>query len=507
MSVHPMAIFTGLHEDHRQRMIFVFITPESSRSDLEAVQETTDKLRLPYKTKVMRKDGKEMRLDPPKDEIFSIGPSRSKKSLKLPFIEREEQFWFEKMGQIYSGNLDKADLHFYDENLKSCLVDCSVFDSVNLRNHLLLYDRIYLIPPLADRMDDFLNNQKISKDDILELVSFGRLVCVNIQPEERVDTELLGEIYHLNPNAIVSRRGIACLCALDLVKLNDSYFFNDPVVEEIIVGKFNKLNNINQINVDRLRDVLYWPKKALRASFEDLNSSGPMAMSRFGVNEVVKGIFPNDLRNATDFELTMCSPQVHMAHAFDATLYPNESISGNYNNYLYTWVMGNQLNFYKSFNFEYMTFNSKDEIPDRSTPSMDLVSVFEVNEYLPVSEFLTVLKDTNIRAGLRSLFSELSSLEGDARTLQISKYNNELQNFTAELNRVSDRTRYLRDFGLDLLGSQIPMLTTIKNICMLGGEPLLEYIHQKMPLKDKRQERLSLLSRISRVARLQRRHS
>jgi len=217
--------------------------------------------------------------------VFNIAPSSHFKKLGCEFIERDEHLWFENVENIYKGKYKKNDLYFFDSNKTSCLVNFSKFSNINIRNHLLLYDVIYCVLPLSQGMPDFLNSQKITRDELIELVARGRIKILNMQPEFRVDYGLFNEMYKENPNGVVSRRALSALCAMDLVEINSSYIFSDPEIDKHKINFLKEIASINNQDLKTLSQFLFWPVSALRNSIDTLNFSGPMGISRYGVSK------------------------------------------------------------------------------------------------------------------------------------------------------------------------------------------------------------------------------
>lgn len=106
------------------------------------------------------------------NEVFIIGPSSTQTN--FAFLERDEKLWFDNVDSIYNGTYTKKDLYFTNNQKTSCLANFTLFKNCNLRSLILLYDIVYCILPLNEKMKDFLEDQNISKNDLLHLVSLGR---------------------------------------------------------------------------------------------------------------------------------------------------------------------------------------------------------------------------------------------------------------------------------------------------------------------------------------------
>jgi hypothetical protein len=252
-----------------------------------------------------------------------------------------------------------------------------------------------------------------------------------------------------------------------------------------------------------LGDFLFWPKQALRKSFDSLNFSGPMGIAQYGVNApITQGLSSHGDRNKIEFEFTVNADQIHIAHALNATYFPFFADDSKYSDHPYTLIMGNLLNFYK--NTQMMNVNELSS----ANPSLELISIFDVNKFISVLEFEQDISSSVIRKGMRSLFSELNQLNPEFRKKRIQKYNTELEQLLSR--------KKIYKHGLDLAEDSasmfIPFLGTIKKILLEGKEVIKnkyptiqsvsEYIEEKSNLKTGVERDISLLSKVSRVAKL-----
>ncbi len=514
---HPYLKVCRISENHIKQTIAVELVGKSTEEAKSALQITLDNLKMPYKFEIVDGGEKEI-VARPENEIFNIASSLSKKHMNLPFLERDEKLWFENVDAIYGGVFSKKDLYFFDRNKTSCLVNFSKFKNVNLRNHILLYDVIYCILPLADNMKSFLSEQKIKKEEILFLVEKGRIKILNMQPESRLDYGFLREAYQTNPSSVVSRRAISALCAIDLVEMNQAYIFNDPEFSRLIYPLL--LEFAKRINkpLKIAANLLLWPKHALRSSFDTLNNSGPMAIPRYGINNpIIENItFPDaEKKPGIEFEFVVNSDQIHLAHALDATYFPFFVDNTKYTDHPFALMMGNMLNFYKTANYqnlqETMALSTSKE---KGNPSIQLVNTFDINEYLSIEEFEKEISSSVIRKGINSLFSELSELDDQNRTIRISEYNKEVDKLLSKKNVA----KHILDLGEDAVGliMPIPFLSTGGKLLKAGAEKVLdksptlqrvsEYIEDKTNSGDNFKRKISLLTKINRVARLKRKY-
>lgn len=445
----------------------------------------------------------------PIDEVFLIGPASAAKAMNCVFLERDEKLWFEKLEDIYEGKYKKSDLFFIEDKKTSCLVNFSKFKNSNLRSLILLYDIVYCVLPLKENMSSFLKEQNISKDDILYLVSKGRIKILNLQPESRLDYGLINEAYQENNNAVVSRRALAALCAIDLVSINNSYILSDPTIDHLIYPFIMEISKATGQDANRIANYLLWPKQALRSSFTTLNEAGPMGVARYGVNKPISNGLPSELKDKLEFEFVVNSDQIHLAHALDATYFPFYTEGQDYTDHPFALAMGNTLNFYKNSTYETLQdFSALTITKEQGNPTLDLISIFQVNDFISVQEYESEISSSVLRQGMASLFSELSLLSTEERSLRVTQYNEDL----AAALSTKKKTKHALDLGIDTAGCFIPFLSTIIKYGDLAKDKIIdktpivrkvtEHIQLKSLPKRNDKKNISILSQVNRVAKL-----
>lgn len=512
---YPDTAILELKENHDNQTLNLKLVNSISTDRAKKIEKELNAIKIPYEFVVSLNDSNdiEQKNSSLKTDPMIIQSAKNFQSLNLPFIERDERLWFDNIDDIYDGRINKPNLYFFDEKKTKCLINLTMLHNVNLRNLLLLYDVIYCVLPLVTAMNDTLSLQKLSRDDLLYLVKTGRIIFVTIQPESRMDYGFLNEAYQENNNSVVGRRALAALSTIDLVEMNKNYILNDSDINKLLLPLLTDLSNFMKIDYHKLTDFMFWPQKALRRGFDSLHFSGPMGTSHYGVNNLLTSMLPEDKKDALGFEFMVHSPTIHMAHALDATYFPFYDQNSRYTEHPYSMMMANMLNMYKHMNISHinefrMSFDDKVKI----NPSIDLVSIFEINDYISIEEFEQSTNHALIRKGINSLFGELSNLNDDERRKVVNKYNADVEEIV--------KSRKLKSEGLDLGTEGISALADAVFIRQLGKflswgnnqlkkssskynemSELVEYklLHEK---KDKDKEKISLLSKINRVARL-----
>ena len=153
--LHPGFVVSKVIENHEERKITIEIKGEINEEIKSDIKFTLSNLKGPYTFEITDK-GTQKSILAPSNMVFEIASATSQKRLNSPYIDRDEELWFNNVEDIYQNKFRKDDLYFYDSSKTSCLVNFSVFQNSNLRNHLLLYDTVYCVLPLRDNMKSFL---------------------------------------------------------------------------------------------------------------------------------------------------------------------------------------------------------------------------------------------------------------------------------------------------------------------------------------------------------------
>ena len=506
-SKYPEINFVSIVEDFKNEILKLTINESMKLERIENIEKELYKIGIPFKIEIFIEIN-EQKTTFQSTNILNSDPllmesSKKFKMLNLPFIERDEKLWFDSLDNIYNNKIRKSDLYFFDKNKTKCILNLSILNNVNIRNLLLLYDVIYCILPLKENMKSMLSLQKLVTDDLLYLVQVGRIIFINFQPESILDYGFLNEIYQENNNAVVGRRALSTLNLIDIVEIKNNYIFSDIEIKNKLISISSDLADSLNINYDNLMNFLFWPEQALRIGFESLNFTGPIGIGQFGVNNLINPLLPKENMEAYKFEFMMHSPSIHLAHSLDATYFPFFDEKHKYSDYPYISIMSNILNSFKQLNL-----NSSNVI--KTNKSMELLSIFEINDFIPLEEFEQSSSNAFIRKGMNSLFYDLCNMQNNEKIEIIKKYN-------SDVNKMI-KTKSLQSKGLDLISETasnfIPGISAIIKLLKSGNKifknksskynelsELIEYkiLHNN---RDKNKEYISLLSQINRVARL-----
>lgn len=447
--------------------------------------------------------------------VFIITPSKSS-STKLPYILEEEEFWFDRATDIYNGRITKVNNPFISDQGTSCYSNF-MLDGINIRNHLMLFDTVFVTLPLEDRMSTFLNSQRIQKKEIVELASKGRIKLVLVQPEDRMDMNLIEQVFEANPKAILGRRGVSALCAIDLVELNNKYLFSSPEVLSSLPDIISTLEAVvPQKSRKQILELITWPLRALRESYQVFSNIGTFGFSRLGVNDVLLSLLSNKL-GGFQLEFSIFSEPIHIASALNSTYIPFELKDNNFSDYYFARMMGSLINLYKNLNEASVAEHLSGNKLDQNILSLDDIRLFELNDFDSLYSFEDVFSIPSTRRKASSLMGYLSSLSPEERSVAIQKYNTEIeksQNKKLNAKDSMDIAMDVKDIfledgvpGYSLVMRGLDYLNTKGRAKFRSVDTIMEKLEQignaRVNKKTYQHDRdIDFLSKISRVARI-----
>ncbi|ELR67196.1 hypothetical protein C942_02704 [Photobacterium marinum] len=135
-------------------------------------------------------------------------------TIVLEQLEEDEDFWLTNRYKVFSGEIEgRSSLlpEGFRSSHQSCFVDASVFPRQNLRNYLTLYRQVIIALPMSgmSNSNSFFNSFQISKFEMQELISRGRLRFVVPQSIVRYDNQLMSDILSVDRNALIFSRRLA----------------------------------------------------------------------------------------------------------------------------------------------------------------------------------------------------------------------------------------------------------------------------------------------------------
>jgi hypothetical protein len=450
-----------------------------------------------------------------RDQSLEVRPSRLRPSAPS-FVRDDEAFWFENVDALFEGRLSPDFIDPIGHSGISCYLDASVSPQIDIRQAVLLYDTIYLTPPIIDphfQLPTFWDNQHVTRDDVLELMEAGRVRLVLAQPEERTDPSFLSAAHERNPNAILGRMRSAALLAQDIVHTADEYVLGQPALRKqvgLLAGELSKELNIP---IKAASQLLLWPLHARRMCIAPLMRRGLMGVPVFSQGHVLAAEIKSTLHRDVELEALATTVEVHVAHALNATLIPpTQEMAG--------WVtprriVGDRLNFYRAFNGRiaaaWAVNERRKEAQVRVLPPLPL---FKFKRQAPIRDLIAFTALGSTRRQGRALVNRLSGLPIEEREAEMERLGQELYDLGARAARrklVLDNLSNAKDIlalilkiktlpiksGLGLLATCLALARRIPAL-----DQLADVLEQDFNAQIGRSSDLDFLSKVERVAEL-----
>ena len=369
------------------------------------------------------------------------------------FSKTDSNFWFDNAEKIYSGEIGKKQLRFFDDNTTKCYMDFSVWknENINIRSNALLYDTIYLSFPLAEYMDAFLAQQHLSMADLEELVSRNKLIILLPNSEIRYDAKTIERLYQVNKNSVVSKRGINALMAMFYCELENNYLLfwqeNKDALEYLCKECLKSTDSKAKI----LYDWLMWPIVAKQESYELFTSYSPLKLPSIGANKLFDNIqhFAEKPNPNLDFELTVNSSAIHIATALKATYFPF-AVKGSdgvaYSDVTVANIIGGILNAYQYTSDEQQ--NSIKKYGEILESERNTIYLLKSENSVSMKNILDYSQRYKTSQTLKQILSDLSNLDEAQRNARIIEYNNQI----AEIGKERFGTGNISNYVLGAAG-------------------------------------------------------
>ncbi|WP_430905591.1 hypothetical protein [Maribacter sp. 2-571] len=429
------------------------------------------------------------------------------------FVQRDESLWYDNVEHIFEGEFQKNHLYFYDKNEFSCYVDFSVYPNIDLRYFVLLYQRIYLSPPIDKNFEDWFRTHSISRRDFIELILRERITILLVQDVSRYDRNFLNEVFSLKPEAIVSKRAIACLQQCDIIETSNNYLFGDGVSIKEMKSISDLIAKNTKMDASLVFKTLVWPVVARRKSFDVLQLGGVLSASVYGVNKIISNPPATKISETSEFMFNVFSYASHLSSSLNATYFPVRGEDG-FTDASYTEQMGTLLNFYKSATIDSLKkFVEGERQLIRGNTIIEPIELLKVNDYIPILELEDVLNRDIVFPNSKRLMETLASLNGEEQQRKIKMYNNEINKFLG----TQKKTGLVLDLGTQTLNIAIGLASGVPTgpltslLKLMSKKPLkrlnpvrglLEKVELAMNQNEEDTRNIHFLSRINRVAKL-----
>ena len=509
--------------------LIITISDDTGVEDISLLKDFLSKMELSFEKVIVRKESdKCIELENSEgkwqkgESLYNSDPLYCFTDKNLPFSVNDADYWFSNVEDIYQGKIDRAELPFFSSGETKCYLDFSCFKNINLRNNILLYDKVYLALPIENNLDIFLEHQNITKNELIELVEREKLIFLLPNTESRYDKELIMEAYKHKNSSVVSKRGINALMACYMTEVEKSYFANYPEYREMILDIYPYLVNSEDKNVLQMAKIIAWPLIAKLESFRVLNQYSPMAISNFGVNRVIEDrINSLEKTNELSFEFTINSSNIHIATALQATYFPfrEEKDGSKYSDSGVSLILAGLLNsYYYSSLKEIEQIKKVTEINKREN---NYINFLNIDNTISITKFAEKAEKYNTETGLVNILNRLEHMDEKERREKISDYNT----LICEIAEISDKERWkcLKYFlgAAGLIPIELPPpisigvaladfgVSKIDKILSKKREAELKQIEYKINkiMKQKPEDEIVedvyILDKISRIAKLQ----
>lgn len=441
-------------------------------------------------------------LVPPDNNLLERRFFRKTDHLSM-IVDRDTTFFYDNKKQIYSGNFNKNKFSLLNNDKFNCFVDYTYSNSINLRYALLLYDVVYMKPPLKQSLKDFLKTQFLSEKDFYFLLNSGHIVV--ILPDNFNDSmSWYNDINDYPINAFLSDKMIASLILSDIIEISQNYLLNDDRLIASFMQNLDQISSVSDISSERLQGIILWPQKALINTplfhYEDSFKS----IANFGINTVIQEDVSKKVKKDIQLEFMMFSQNVHIASALEATYFPFRTEDG-FSDSFYANIMSAYLNFFKCFSSNY--FKNYIDIESQKRNSVfqiDLLNFFELNTYDDVCSLEGVFSSINIKEKGRAFMKELSLLKQNERIERIETLNEKV---LKELEREKRSKRVLDLIGILPKDPVISLLLKVidimdKNRKYQAVDYILNIIEEILESKKNDAKNIHYLMKINRVAKI-----
>lgn len=388
-------------------------------------------------------------------------------SLHIKAEERDEEQFFDRVENIYKGIITKHDILPINRDSLNCYIDYSMTgcENINIRNGVLLYDKVFIDLPLMETIESFCNRQKVKKDDLLDLCNRGKVNFILTHPSIQYDRDFLETLYSTTPNSIITRRLLSSLIIADLVDINKNYFIN--TVDGLLESSLDFANLIaDRLHKDKeeIYKFLIWPQMALRSSFECLLFNSPTRIASFGINNTFPDflkLFDKEKGEQLEFEFMINTDKVHIASALNSVYFPYSEENGKYTNRPTTSLMADRLNFYKNATLDTGSeyFNERNQILSGMQNILP-IDIIDVNDYIPLHELQKVSDCFYTSSQFNSIFSFLAKQDVPERIEIIKKYNELVDK---EINKKQNKKTSI-DFAINGVFDGVGVLLSALNI-------------------------------------------
>jgi hypothetical protein len=175
-------------------------------------------------------------------------------------------------------------------------------------------------------------------------------------------------------------------------------------------------------DIDVYTRLIAWPITAAADSFRYLNQSSPMAVSNFGINNVIyENIIKNDEQDKISFEFTVNSLSTHIAAALKATYFPFQQHGEDGAKYSDAGVSNILGDFLKLYWYDADNIQNIKDLHLQGNE--DFLNLFECKHNISISKVASLADEYNTQGGFRDILSRLGQMDEEQRKYKIKEYN------------------------------------------------------------------------------------
>lgn len=441
---------------------------------------------------------------------------------ELSFSAPEADYWFSNAEAIYQNRMKRTEIPFYRAEQKNCFMDCSVYNHMDIRKALFLYETVYIGMPVEKYLDAFLQSQRMTGKELVELIDMGKVVLVLTNTERRYDRKLLNEAYGINPLGVIGRRGVNVLAASYFSELEKRYIKNYPGIYETARDVYREARSTGNRQLLQLADSMSFPLRAKAQSFGYLNKDGLFSLSAYGVNTILQDTLgerlDRDKKDMLDFCMSMWAGPIHLAMALNAAYFPfkeqNPADNRIISDFYTADIMEHMLSFYW-YDDEQSDFIRK----SRNTEGLEQLELFECEKSLSVVDVAKSADEWNTPMLFGEILKGIAKLPLEKQNEKIREYNHLLLEISKQPDPGSVMDLIMTGIGFVPLNDTVSFLADTFDLLRNAAadrKPIKEYkekrnLKWKMEQAEKREfdrqsvDDVYILDKVYRVARLRQR--
>ncbi len=352
-------------------------------------------------------------------QVFRLGFDR-----ELPWAEGEAEYWFTYAEDIYENRICREQIPYYRAEQKNCFLDGAFGGSLDLRKVLLLYETVYLEMPIKEQLDLFLEKQRMTRKELVELVQMGKVVLVLTNLESRYDLTLLGDACKENPLGVLGRRGVNVLLAAYFSELERRYADHYPQVYELAREVYREGRKEKDPNLLKLANASFFPLQAKAQSFTYLNNNNVFSLGDYGVNRIflesIQDRFTKDQQLYSQLLMQTEAYPIHLALALNGTYFPKKISMGTntFTNYYGADFMEHLLSFYWYHPQDFSLLQKS-----RGQEGMEQLKLFQCEDSLSVLDIAKKADQWNTPGHFGELVSRFAAMNPPDREKRIREYN------------------------------------------------------------------------------------